>query len=49
MTADEQDYCPCGCRVIWSTKHQMTLCLGCDLRKEPHADLEKEPSAASKK
>ena len=27
MTADEQDYCPCGCPVIWSTKHQMTLCL----------------------
>ncbi len=36
MTADEQDFCPCGCRVIWSTKHQMTLCLGCDIGREPH-------------
>ena len=40
MTADENEFCPCGCRVIWSTKYQMTLCLGCDLGNDPHTRVE---------
>lgn len=43
MTADEQDYCPCGCEVIWSTKHQMTLCLHCDIGNQPKNVLVASP------
>ena len=48
MTADDNEFCPCGCRVTWSSKYQMTLCCHCDLGKQPAA-MGKEPVLASKK